>query len=61
MRRVISACVLTMMFAAGGAVFAAPTPHSTSPNETTTLANGKARKTTVTCGDAAELRFAERS
>ncbi|HEV8317680.1 MAG TPA: hypothetical protein VGQ10_09730 [Vicinamibacterales bacterium] len=51
MRRIISACVLATVVAAGGAVFAAPTAHSSSSAQTTALARGKGKKVTVTCGD----------
>ena len=51
MRRIISACVLATFFAASGAVFAAPTPHSSPSAQTTALARAKGKKVTVTCGD----------
>jgi len=51
MKRVISACVLAVMFAAGGAVFAASTPQSSSAAKTTAVAKAKGKKVTVTCGD----------
>jgi hypothetical protein len=39
------------MFAASGAVFAAPTPQSSSAAKTTAVAKAKGKKVTVTCGD----------
>jgi len=51
MKRIISSCVLAILLASGGAVFAAPTSHASSPRQTTALAKAKGKKTTVTCGD----------
>ena len=51
MKRIISACVLAVLFAAGGHVFAASAPQSSSGAKSTSVAKASAKKVTVTCND----------
>jgi len=51
MKRIISACVLAAWCAAGGAVFAASTPQSSSGAKTTSVSKARGKKVTVICGD----------